>query len=432
MSLLLFLIASVTTISLHTYAQDPEEESEDGEEEAEEEEAEEEEAEEEEAEEEEAEEEVEGQISSFQEDCDPGQHYDSEDGCVPDVPTCDPGQHYDSEDGCVPDVPTCDPGQHYDSEDGCVPDVPTCDPGQHYDSEEVKCVPDMSQPEQVKLIVGVDVTNDNGGDKQPSDFNIKVTGTSNPSPAEFQGASQGSEVTLGTGDYEVTEITQDPNYQITSSGDCKGDVGDGDVNVSTTPITKSLKSLTCTISIDDQSPPPAAKDDRVVTRPNSGVKINVLNNDRATVDGTRLSVISVSESQNGGHIIINSDDTITYNNPNSNFRGEDRFNYEVSHLIPGSSVSKATATVTVSEQPIIKTCGDIEVSVIKRGPVLIKIDCDRPKENFDCYDINIDDSQVDSSNWKNKDHTVTYKPDPNLSAGTDSFRYELTCWYPVG
>jgi len=322
----------------------------------------------------------------------------------------------------VPDE-TCDPGQHYDPIEGCMPDE-TCDPGQHYDPQKVECVPDMSQPEQVKLTVGVDVTNDNEGQKQPSDFSIKVAGTSNPSPAEFQGASQGSEVTLGTGDYEVTEITEDPNYQITSKGDCKGNVGDGDVNVSTTPITKSL---TCIISIDDQNPP-VANDDLAVTVPNSGVKINVLNNDRATVDGTKLSVISVSESQNGGNIVVNGDDTITYTNPNPNFRGEDRFDYEVSHLIPGSSVSRATATVTVGEQPIISTCGDINKNVDKGSPVEIKIECADPCEYGPSISIDKTPGRgdIDISTWKN-DHAVTYTPYSTFTADTDSFHYKLEC-----
>jgi hypothetical protein len=66
------------------------------------------------------------------------------------------------------------------------------------------------------------VKNDHGGTKQPSDFNLDVTGN-NPSPATVTGTDNGTSVRIGTGSYKVTEVADD-EYLASFSPECSGTI----------------------------------------------------------------------------------------------------------------------------------------------------------------------------------------------------------------
>ena len=83
------------------------------------------------------------------------------------------------------------------------------------------------------------VTNDNGGQFQPNNFKIIVSGTSNPNPATFQGNSKGTIVSFSNeGSYNTTQnLVQ--RYNVNYSGDCVGFISFG-------------QKKTCTIINDDK------------------------------------------------------------------------------------------------------------------------------------------------------------------------------------
>ena len=54
-----------------------------------------------------------------------------------------------------------------------------------------------------------------------SDFKVSVTGDK-PSPKSFKGNATGTQVTLGAGQYKVSETAPDGRFQTNISGDCAG------------------------------------------------------------------------------------------------------------------------------------------------------------------------------------------------------------------
>lgn len=91
-----------------------------------------------------------------------------------------------------------------------------------------------------KLMVVLQVTNDNRGTKTPADFMVHVTGK-NPQPFSFPGATSGVEVVLERGDYAVA-VDPVSGYAVSTSSDCSGSVKGGEVK-------------TCTVTSDDEYAP---------------------------------------------------------------------------------------------------------------------------------------------------------------------------------
>jgi uncharacterized repeat protein (TIGR01451 family) len=90
------------------------------------------------------------------------------------------------------------------------------------------------------LTVIVQVTNDNGGTKNPGDFTITVTADTS-SPAPFVGAdAPGTDLFLDPGNFSVSEST-DGAYSSVQTGDCSGTIAID-------------QTLTCTITYDDIAP----------------------------------------------------------------------------------------------------------------------------------------------------------------------------------
>ena len=92
--------------------------------------------------------------------------------------------------------------------------------------------------QQATLIVVKQVINDDGREKQASDFNIHVTGN-NPDPADFAGSEQGTVVVLDAGEYDVSE-DQVSDYTMSLGDGCSGILNPGD-------------EVQCTITNDDTS-----------------------------------------------------------------------------------------------------------------------------------------------------------------------------------
>jgi hypothetical protein len=89
-----------------------------------------------------------------------------------------------------------------------------------------------------QLTVIKEVINDDGGDAEPDDFTMQVSGTNVSSPS-FPGDAGGTTVTLDAGSYTVSE-SGPTGYDATFDG-CAGTIGVGE-------------SKTCTITNDDIAP----------------------------------------------------------------------------------------------------------------------------------------------------------------------------------
>ena len=87
------------------------------------------------------------------------------------------------------------------------------------------------------LIIRKNLINDNGKKKTPAEFRIRVTGTQ-ASPAEFGASSDGTTVTLMSGDYSVSE-DPDPEYTSTLGENCSGTILPG-------------QTITCIVTNDDK------------------------------------------------------------------------------------------------------------------------------------------------------------------------------------
>ncbi len=108
--------------------------------------------------------------------------------------------------------------------------------GYIYAGETKTCTITNDDKPKANLIVIKHVINDNGGTANASDFTIFVSGDS-PSPSNFSGSENGTNVTMNEGWYSVWE-NGNPNYNQTSSIDCSGNISAGETK-------------TCTITNDD-------------------------------------------------------------------------------------------------------------------------------------------------------------------------------------
>jgi len=67
------------------------------------------------------------------------------------------------------------------------------------------------------------------GPDPSASFTLTVEGN-NPVPSTFQGSSSGSRITIGTGEYSITEIEpSSPQREATFHGDCNGIIQPGDI-----------------------------------------------------------------------------------------------------------------------------------------------------------------------------------------------------------
>jgi len=89
--------------------------------------------------------------------------------------------------------------------------------------------------------------------------------------------------------------------------------------------------------------PPSARDDRISTEENKPVVVAVLDNDK-DADGDKIKIISVTQPKNGGTVIINENDTITFD-PRRDYVGVDTFSYFIEDSEGKSDEGKVSATV---------------------------------------------------------------------------------------
>ncbi|MFN7015425.1 MAG: hypothetical protein ACK4ON_14260, partial [Bacteroidia bacterium] len=138
-----------------------------------------------------------------------------------------------------------------------------------------------------ELTVIKKVVNDDGGDLQPSDFTMQVSGT-DVSKVSFEGSDfPGVTVTLDAGNYSVDEINHD-GYSKSLGTDCSGTISVGE-------------KKTCIITNDDISPRLIVK--KHVINDNGG---NLHASDfTLNITGTNVSSHTVIGSETGVEVFLN-------------------------------------------------------------------------------------------------------------------------------
>ena len=106
-------------------------------------------------------------------------------------------------------------------------------------------------------------------------------------------------------------------------------------------------------SVNNNSPP-SARDDRIRTEQNKPVLFAVLANDK-DLDGDKIKIISVSSPKNGGTVMINENDTITFM-PERDFVGVDTFSYVIADSEGKTDEGKVSADVRGVTDANSRTC----------------------------------------------------------------------------
>ncbi len=174
-------------------------------------------------------------------------------------------------------------------------------------------------------------------------------------------------------------------------------------------------TATVTINIDEVNDVPEAKDDLASTLKNTPVTIDVLDND-SDIDGDELTIYSVDDGSNGS---VSIDDNKVIYTPNSDFVGEDTFDY----VIRDSENEEATAKVTVkvNESNTAPIAVDDNATTAEGNSVTIDVlanDTDAEDDEL------LIDSFTQGSNGSvtEVEGKLVYTPNSGFS-GTDSFTY---------
>ncbi len=227
-------------------------------------------------------------------------------------------------------------------------------------------------------------------------------------------------------DLSITDVTQPNNGTIVNNG----------TSLTYTPNTGFIGEETIQYTIDDghgdqaqaqviitvENNAPVATDDSVIATGTDPLIINVTSNDSDS-DGTVLSIVSVTQGQNGS-VNINSDGTVTYQ-ANLGFMGTDSFTY----TIEDEDGAQSTATVSVTvEEPA--NSAPTAVDDLYLVPMNGAFDFN-PIENDSDIDgdtltiLSVDTSLLNGTLTFDENGAMHYQA-PFLFAGNDSFTYTIT------
>jgi hypothetical protein len=128
------------------------------------------------------------------------------------------------------------------------------------------------------------------------------------------------------------EVTYTPNDDYTGNDTFEYTVSDGNGGTHTGTVT---------VTVSPVNDAPVAIDDSATTNEDTPVTIDVLNND-TDADGDNLTVVNVTQGQNGTTSINNQGDVVY--TPNPNFNGTDTFEYTITD---GNETHTGTVTIEV-------------------------------------------------------------------------------------
>ncbi len=234
-------------------------------------------------------------------------------------------------------------------------------------------------------------------DSDPENDDLSITNVSQP--------SNGTVVNNGT------SITYTPNTGFIGEDIIQYTVDDGHGDQAQAQVT---------ITVENNAP--VATDDSVIATGTEPLTINVINNDSDS-DGSVLSIVSVTQGQNGS-VIINSGGTVTYQ-ANLGFMGTDTFTY----TIEDEEGAQSTAVVTVAVQEPANSA-PTAVDDLYFVPLNGSFDLNPLENDSDIDGDVISVVSVDTTNLRgtlsvNEDGTMHYQA-PLLFRGEDPFTYTIT------
>ncbi len=227
-------------------------------------------------------------------------------------------------------------------------------------------------------------------------------------------------------DLIISDILQPANGTVVNNGN----------SITYTPNTGYIGTDTLEYTIDDGhgdqanaqvtitvvNNAPVANDDSLVAIGAAPVVINVIGNDNDP-DGSIISVISVTQSQNGS-VVINADGTLTYQ-ANFGYVGDDSFSYTIADA--DGEQSTAIVSITVEPEPNTAPVANDDMYVITRNdsthitPLSNDSDADGDSLSIE----SIDTSTLVGTLTVNADGSMEYQP-PLMFRGNDTFTYTIT------
>ncbi|MFC1582215.1 Ig-like domain-containing protein [Planctomycetota bacterium] len=163
---------------------------------------------------------------------------------------------------------------------------------------------------------------------------------------------------------------------------------------------------------------PVANNDSDTTNEDSGVTIDVTDND-TDADLDTLTVLNVTQGSDGA--VVNNTSDVTYT-PDADFNGSDSFTYTVTDGKGGTDT--ATVSVTVNAMPDAPVAYNDSDTTDEDVPVVIDVldnDTDAENDTLSVQSV----TQGSNGTVANNTTDVTYTPDGGYS-GSDSFTYTVS------
>jgi hypothetical protein len=194
------------------------------------------------------------------------------------------------------------------------------------------------------------VINNNGGDKQPKDFNISVTGMQ-AIPNSFSGNPDGQIVSLKPGDYSVN-VSQSLGYKTIYSAGCVGVVEPGE-------------SKDCVITLDDVNPPTQPINQTLSVQQKDSLQNanNSLQNANNSLQNANNSLQNANNSLQNANAIKNDEKRLISNIP------ELKVIVEVLNVYGGTKNPSDFTLVVKGENPVPNTfTGESTLKIVSISP----------------------------------------------------------------
>jgi VCBS repeat-containing protein len=207
-----------------------------------------------------------------------------------------------------------------------------------------------------------------------------------------------------------TSLTYTPNNGFIGIDTFEYTIDDGQGDQATAQVT---------ITVENNLP--TAVNDAVLATGSQPLIIDVINND-TDIDGSVLTVESVTQGQNGS-VVINADGTLTYQ-ANMGFVGTDSFNYTIEDADGGQSSATVTVTVESDNQAPIAV-DDLYILPMNGALTFNTLSNDSDPDGDTISLVSVDTTGLSGTLTVNSDGTLSYQA-PFLYRGNDTFTYTIT------
>ena len=214
----------------------------------------------------------------------------------------------------------------------------------------------------------------------------------------------------GSVSIENGKIEYTPNSGFSGEDNFSYIIDDGNVESNSAVVTINVK--------EQNDNAPVANNDNVVIDEDSSILIDVLDND-SDEDKDSLKIVNITTPNNGVAVI--KDGKIEYT-PDSNFYGDDSFEYEIEN----NNTLKSKATVNIKVNPIndIPIAKDDNISIDEDSSILIDVlnnDFDEDNDTLEIKSI----TQPSNGIATIENNRIKYTPKDNFN-GVDSFNYTIS------